>query len=287
MAPGKGPCYVEFWLPASQPLDIRHLAVPKVDLPPEDKIPLFSWPPRAGVDRWLRVFRAWAFQRLGTLPPAPGLGENEWAPRGIESLGPALAWAAERTGEPDRSRWLLQLGAWQAARGQCALAIQMLARSSDDRAPALAGRLLWRGQGDPQRGAEAYRRLRNPLISNHPQVVVERDACLGALGPSTLEEREAGLAPLAASTDEWVIERRATWLADAGRWAEAKALLECTPFQLVHQRYERTRLWRRVKTALGIVSEDPPGWLGEDDLASFGAYRQFEADRSKPPGESG
>ena len=56
---------------------------------------------------------------------------------------------------------------------------------------------------------------------------------------------------------------------------EARALLEQTAFQLVHQRYARTRLWQRIKQELKLTEPDPPSWLGEDDLADFGAYREF------------
>jgi hypothetical protein len=47
----------------------------------------------------------------------------------------------------------------------------------------------------------------------------------------------------------------------------------------VHQRYARTRLWRRAVAACGGdpgALRPPPG-LGEDRLAAFGAYVEHEA----------
>jgi hypothetical protein len=51
-------------------------------------------------------------------------------------------------------------------------------------------------------------------------------------------------------------------------------LLRTTRFQLVHQRYQRTRLWEQIEASLGLDSSGYPCWLGEDDLAEFGAYRE-------------
>jgi len=44
----------------------------------------------------------------------------------------------------------------------------------------------------------------------------------------------------------------------------------------MHQRYARTRLWKRIRQALDIREPDPPNWLGEDDLFEFGAYREYQ-----------
>ena len=107
----------------------------------------------------------------------------------------------------------------------------------------------------------------------HPQVVIERGRALAALGKETLDERGRWLRAVSALDDEWLAERRASWLLDSGNLEAAVQVLRNTKFQLVHQRYERTRLWRRVETALGLEPVEYPSWLGEDDLAEFGAYR--------------
>ena len=111
----------------------------------------------------------------------------------------------------------------------------------------------------------------------HPQVVIERDRALAALGKETIDERGRWLKAVAALDDEWLAERRASWLIDNGDLQAAACLLRNTKFQLVHQRYERTRLWRRVETDLGLELVEYPSWLGEDDLAEFGAYRDHQA----------
>jgi len=99
------------------------------------------------------------------------------------------------------------------------------------------------------------------------------DLALAALGNETLEERARCLEAVSALEDDWLVERRASLLIDQGRDQEAKNLLRKTPFQLVHQRYTRTRLWRQIERELGLDPVPWPAWLGEDDLAEFGAYR--------------
>jgi hypothetical protein len=44
----------------------------------------------------------------------------------------------------------------------------------------------------------------------------------------------------------------------------------------VHQSYTRTDLWRQICAALEEPSHPQPRGLGEDELARFGAYRDFE-----------
>jgi hypothetical protein len=80
---------------------------------------------------------------------------------------------------------------------------------------------------------------------------------------------------VAALEDEWLAERRASLFLDCGDAQAAFDLLRSTRFQLVHQRYERTRLWRQAESMLGLEPIKYPAWLGEDDLAEFGAYREY------------
>jgi hypothetical protein len=88
-----------------------------------------------------------------------------------------------------------------------------------------------------------------------------------------LDERGRWLKAVSALDDEWLAERRVNLLIDSGNSQAAFDLLKSTHFQLVHQRYERTRLWRRVEASLALEPVEYPSWLGEDDLAEFGAYR--------------
>ena len=164
--------------------------------------------------------------------------------------------------------------AWLAGRGEPDAGLQVLSQSRDDRARALAGRLWFVYMHDAHAAAAAFRAIESPAISLHPQVVIERDKALAALGSETIEERTSWLNAVAALDDEWLIERRAAFLLDRGDAHAALQMLMGARFQLVHQRYERTSLWRRVASTLGLKTVELPTWLGEDDLAEFGAYRE-------------
>ena len=107
--------------------------------------------------------------------------------------------------------------------------------------------------------------------------MIERDLALAALGQETLDERGRWLEAVSALDDEWLAERRASWLIDRGDSRAALQMLKNTKFQLVHQRYERTRLWRQLEANLGLEPLEDLSWLGEDDLAEFGAYRDHSA----------
>ena len=91
-------------------------------------------------------------------------------------------------------------------------------------------------------------------------------------------ERARWLDAVAALEDEWLAERRASFLIDSGDFEGGRDVLRNTRFQFVHQRYARTRLWRQVEKNLGMEPVEHPAWLGEDDLAEFGAYREFAED---------
>jgi hypothetical protein len=150
----------------------------------------------------------------------------------------------------------------------------VLSECHDDRGRALAGRLWLVYKNDRDEATKAFRAIVSPTISLHPQVTFERDRALAALGPATLEERKRWLDAVSALEDEWLAERRASLLLDCGDAQAAREVLTGTRFQRVHQRYERTRLWRRIESMLGLATVQYPSWLGEDDLAEFGAYRE-------------
>ena len=178
---------------------------------------------------------------------------------------------------------MLHLGAWRAGRGDVDGALRALEGSTDDRARALRGRLLRRERRDGAAAAAAFRGIACAAFASHPQVVVERDLALSCAGRGTLGERRAALDAVSALGDEAVVERRAALLAAEGQCAAARALLLSTPWQLVHQRYARTRLWRRIAAALGEDAHAPlpPNFLGEDNLFEFGAYREFGEDEEE------
>ncbi|HAQ19346.1 MAG TPA: hypothetical protein DCR40_08970 [Prolixibacteraceae bacterium] len=58
--------------------------------------------------------------------------------------------------------------------------------------------------------------------------------------------------------------------------AGAKKLLLSVHFQMVHQTYTRTNLWFQICDLLNETRIPIPDRLGEDRLANFGAYREFE-----------
>lgn len=72
--------------------------------------------------------------------------------------------------------------------------------------------------------------------------------------------------------------RRVSLMIDCGNSEGALQLLRNTCFRLVHQRYVRTRLWRQAEKNLGIKAAELPFSLGENELAEFGAYREYADD---------
>jgi hypothetical protein len=79
-----------------------------------------------------------------------------------------------------------------------------------------------------------------------------------------------------ALQDEWLIERKVQLLIDQQRFEAARNLLLSVNFQKVHQTYTRTNLWLQLCGKLNMPCDPVPLSLGEDRLATFGAYREFE-----------
>ncbi len=277
LQPGQLRHHIEFWIPSETPRDIRAIPLPHPPLRELDKVPLFGWARSEEVRDWLSLASAKKSGDISQIPKAPDVDSTRWAVSGIADLGDALSFAALSTEGSERDRWLFQLGAWFAGRGETSAALEVLARSGDDRARALSGRLWLVNKRDADAAASCFRAIESEAIALHPQVVIERDKALAALGSETLDERGRWLNAVSALDDEWLAERRANWLIDCGNSQAAFDLLRSTRFQLVHQRYERTRLWRQVETSLGLQPVEYPSWLGEDDLAEFGAYRDCPA----------
>jgi hypothetical protein len=279
LRPGQLHQHVEYWIPASRRRAIREIQLPAPRLRPVSEVPLFDWARSEDVGLWLQLVAAHRASDPTGVPSPPGVDSNQWAISGCAELGPALAWAASTAQGDKRDRWFFQYGAWLGGRGAIERALQVLAESADDRALALSAR-LYVGRNDPRSALERLRAIRSAAIARHPQVIVERDRALALLGRESLAERARWLAAVSALDDEWIAERRASLLIEQGDWHGARRLLETTRFQLVHQRYERTRMWRQLEHALGLTPIENPAWLGEDDLAEFGAYRDHSTDGS-------
>lgn len=285
LEPGHLRHHIEFWIPSDVRRDIREISLPVPQMRPLNEIPLFTWARNEDVRFWLDLIEIRNTGDLGQIPSAPDADCNCWAVSGMGDLGDALSWAASCTESSERDRWLLQQGAWLAGRNETDAAMQILMESRDDRARALCARLLLTSKHDPFGAAQCYRAIESPAIALHPQIVIERDKALAALGIETVNERKFWLNAVSALDDEWLAERRASLFLDCGEARAAFDVLRSTRFQLVHQRYERTRLWRQAESMLGLEPVKYPSWLGEDDLAEFGAYREhpeISSDQTSP-----
>ncbi len=272
LGPQQTRSHVEFWIPSDQPFDISALTIPQVDLRSVRDVPLFDWARQDEVQVWRDLVRA--YESKGGLPQPPEIDRCLWPPSGMEELNAPFKWAIEKTHEAEKERWKFYLGTWLAGRGKKREAIAMLsATRSLGVAKALLARLLTM-DGDIEGAAKAHRSVQEQWLQRHPQIIVARDEALRALGTKTLAEREQWLG-VDAVPDERIIERRVQLLIDKGDFQEAKRLLLSTPFQKVHQRYVRTALWKQLCEKLNEPCLPIPADLGEDQLAAFGAYREF------------
>jgi hypothetical protein len=131
-------------------------------------------------------------------------------------------------------------------------------------------------KGKNKEAAAVIESIQESWLQLHPQVVVERDKILRSLGSSTIARREQWLLEVGEFKDEWVMERRVQLLIDKGEMQQAKTLLLSVPFQKVHQTYTRTGLWKQISESMNTPFLPIPSTLGEDRLANFGAYREYE-----------
>lgn len=265
--------HVEYWIPTDKPLDIYSLKIPQINLRPENEIPLFGWARTDEVKVWIELTSA--SRRKGRVPDPPVIEQNRWAPSGMENLAPAFKWAIRNARGNAADLWRFHYGTWLAGRGKIEEAVRSLANCKVGAAKALLARIYCK-RDEMKLAATALEAIREPWLQLHPQVVVERDKVLRALGAQTLPERERWLDKVASLKDEWIIERRVQFLIDKGEIQRAKELLLSTPFQKVHQSYTRTKMWRQICEELGEPCNPVPSSLGEDRLARFGAYREFE-----------
>jgi hypothetical protein len=273
LQPSETRSHTEYWFPADRPLDIHALEVPRPDLRPVEDVPLFGWARSQDVAIWQALLKA--YETSGTLPDAPQIEEHRWAPSGMDDLGAAFEWAIAKSEGTTADTWRLYHGAWLAGRGDTGKAIAVLSISQNGVAKALLARLL-ASKDDVAGAAKAFAAIRERWLQLHPQIVVERDVVLRRLGRQTLTEREHWLTSVSALTDEWVAERRVQLLIDQGDFQSAKKLLLSTRFQKVHQTYTRTGLWTQICEKLKEPCQPVPRSLGEDRLATFGAYREFK-----------
>ncbi|SDN97224.1 hypothetical protein SAMN04487897_106171 [Paenibacillus sp. yr247] len=280
LAPGETRMHTEFWFPTKVPMKIRELNLPKPRLLLQKDIPLFEWVERPETEPWIRlmdIYRKLDIDEIGA-PPDP-IG-HVWPPSGMENLDETLNWVISNSNGATREVWQYYLAMWQAAKGQIVEAIEALTGMDADFAHALRGRLLRACVGDVQGACEAFRDIKTHAWSLHPQIVVERDLALSALGKETLVERAMWLGRVDSLDDDYLLERKACLLLDSGQPSAARQLLLSTSFERVHQRYDRSKLWGMIESALGNSSIELPETLGEDDLAEYGLYRSNENPRN-------
>jgi len=265
--------HTEYWIPSDKELDIYALQLPHSELRPVSAIPLFDWAGRRETDIWRSLRKS--YENRSSMPAPPRIDECIWAPSGMEDLdGPFRSAIGASNGE-EHALWEFYYGAWLVGRGRNEDAVKALNASKAGVAKVLLARLL-KQQNNMQGAREAFNAISERWLQLHPQVVVERDKVLRSLGAQTIPEREAWLAQVAALPDEWLVERRVQLLIDKGELQQAKALLLSTPFQKVHQTYTRTGLWMQLCEQLREPCTPVPRQLGEDRLARFGAYREYE-----------
>jgi hypothetical protein len=224
---------------------------------------------------WEDLQNAYARNAKIKLPEPPPIEKNCWAPSGIENLDAAFKWAVNNTGGETSDLWKFYYGTWLAGRDRTDDAIKILSQTKNGVARALLARLL-KARGDMHGAKEAFESISEKWLQIDPQIIIERDKVLRNLGPQTIPEREQWLSKVDALKDEWIIERKVQLLIDKGEVQKAKDLLLSTPFQKVHQTYTRTNLWQQICDRLKIPFYPIPKELGEDQLARFGAYREYE-----------
>jgi hypothetical protein len=265
--------HVEYWIPTDKHLDIYSLKVPSVHLRSTNEIPLFQWARIGEVKPWEELTSA--YQTKTKLPEPPAIDKDCWAPSGMENLDAAFRWAISSSKNEKADLWRFYYGAWLAGRGDRDAAIKILTESKIGIAKVLLAR-LHKLKGNNKEAVVVIESVQEPWLQLHPQVVVERDKLLRSLGPSTIAVREQWLLRVGELKDEWVIERSIQLLIDKGDMQQAKTLLLSVPFQKVHQTYTRTGLWKQISEKMNTPFLPIPSSLGEDRLANFGAYREYE-----------
>jgi hypothetical protein len=273
MQPKQKRWHVEYWIPTDKELDIYSLKVPDVKLRSSSEIPLFQWARKKEVKVWEDLQNA--YETKGKLPEPPPIDENCWAPSGMENLDAAFKWAINNATRERSDLWKFYYGTWLAGRDRIDEAIKIFSTTKIGVAKALLARLL-KVKGDMNGAKLAFESISEKWLQIDPQIVIERDKVLRNLGPQNIPEREQWLSKVDALKDEWIIERKVQLLIDKDELQKAKDLLLSTPFQKVHQTYTRTNLWMQICDKLNIPFYPIPKELGEDQLARFGAYREYE-----------
>lgn len=279
MQPKQTRWHVEYWFPSDKELSIYELKLTAPNLRPTKEIPLFGWARKADVKDWEGLINMSKSKKIlnpiATGWPAPDIYKSNWPPSGMENLDEPFKIAIKNSTGQNNDNWKFYYGSWLAGRDRVDEAIKILSSSKTGVAKALLARLL-KTKGDMTGARKAFETIEEKWLQLDPQIVIERDKVLRNLGSQTIPEREQWLSKVDALKDEWIIERKVQLLIDKGEFQTAKELLFSTSFQKVHQTYTRTNLWMQICEKLNLPCYPIPQQLGEDRLARFGAYREYE-----------
>lgn len=237
--------FTEFWVPVRSRAECDALKMPDLNLP-DWREPWLGWKHCAWQTEWEK-FR----EGRGPLP-------SSTVPTGLEletALRKELASGNVRAAEP--------LALWLAFHRRPAEALPLVANGNAT-ARRIAGLICWKALNDPTNALPHLEA--GPL--HDPIAVLELDELYASLGRHDLRVALLQDAP----PHPLIIERRADLALCSGKPAETIRLLFETRWQREHQRYVRTELWRKARSALGEPDAPVPELLREDDLARFGAY---------------
>ena len=238
--------YEEFWLPVHSRDAFDAAQLPRLDLPPWPE-PWLGWRHSTWQTEW-EQFRADA----GPLP-------SSTVPTGLDlesALRSEIDAGNRRAQEP--------LALWLAFHGRPDEALPLVREAQSPSAQRIAGLILWKGLQEPLKAVPHLEA--GPL--HDPVALVELDQLYAELG---LTEKRA-LCLARAPSHRLTIERQADLAITRGQPEAAIRLLESVAWPREHQRYVRTELWKKAKSALGEPDATPPDALHEDNLARFGAY---------------
>lgn len=274
--PGEMHQHIEYWMPSHTPIAIGQISIPEVALRPLSSVTLFPFSREREVQIWNTVLDAYHSRDISQIPAPPVMHEACWAPSGLPNLNSAFQWIIDKDLESNTPLWYMYYGVWLIANDLIDVSIPALRASGLDMAHAMLGR-VYAHQGKYDNALICFDKMVDAALALHPQLVVERDMVLEKMGDKTYEERKRSLDKLDALNDDTLTERRIDLLIAMECFDEAKELLLKTNFQKVHQRYERKKLWEKLCKLTNDNIEPYPDNLGEDHLAQFGAYREYEA----------
>ena len=273
--PGEIQYHTEFWIPSVNPIDIKKLKIPDVELRDISEVPFFSFSRKWEVETWQLLIRSHELKDTSAIPKPPAPEKGVWPPGGMQQLEEPFKWAVAHADKSMKSLWQWYYGVWLLDLDRIEEGAQILNKSELDLARAMLGRIYNR-LGDFERAVGYYNSVKEEAMNNHPQITVERDKALARLGPERIQERQRWLDQIDALNDEFMIERRIDLLIDMNETEVARNLLLKTRFQKIHQRYERKKLWKKLCKKTKSKVEPYPENLGEDNLSKFGKYREFD-----------